>query len=336
MTDPEDASPAGRRLKVLIWVAHHLEASPMVESYLAEVTGVFDGHDVQVAVGRDAYRGRMHGVQVLVCWGFHPDVLTEADSLEWIQFSSAGINHAMTPELQNSPIRLTTQVGLHAVTMAEHALGMMLAWSRRLNLAIRDQAQKQWRREPASSEIFEFEGTTVGIIGTGNIGATLGRKCRALGARVIATRSERAPEDAADEWVDKSDLDPLLKTSDWVCICTPQTPRTEGLLKEREFSLMKPSAVLVNIARGVIVDQDALVGALQEKRIAGACLDVTSPEPLPEDSPLWAMENVILTPHVGGATPLYGLKGARIVRRNLEAFLAGERMPTEYDRLKGY
>ena len=137
-----------RRLRVFIWVAHHLEAEPLVREYVAGMREVFSGHDVEEGWGEDAYRGRMKGVEVLVCWGFAPRVLDEADSLKWIQFGSAGINHALTPELRASSIRLTTQTGLHAVTIAEYAVAGMLMMAHGIQTAIRQQAEGVWDRGP--------------------------------------------------------------------------------------------------------------------------------------------------------------------------------------------
>mgnify|MGYP002682429126 CR=1 FL=1 len=325
-----------RRLRVFIWVAHHLEAEPLVREYVAGMREVFSGHDVEEGWGEDAYRGRMKGVEVLVCWGFAPRVLDEADSLKWIQFGSAGINHALTPELRASSIRLTTQTGLHAVTIAEYAVAGMLMMAHGIQTAIRQQAEGVWDRGPVISGVREFSGSTVGVAGMGHIGRAIASRCRALGARVIATASGQAGEDEADVWVAKDDIAPLLGASDYVVLALPQTSATEGLLGEVEIGLMKTGAVLVNVARGVIVDEDALVRALREGRLGGAVLDVFRTEPLPPGSPLWRLPNVVITPHTSGATPEYGAKGARTAAANLRAYLAGERMPTEFDREKGY
>lgn len=326
----------GRRLKVLIWAAHHLEDRPIVDDYIRRVREVFREHYVSEVAGRGAYRGHLEGVEVLVCWGFHPDILKEADSLKWIQFGSAGINHAMTPELLGSAVRLTTQTGLHPVPVAEHALAMMLAVCRRLDVAIANQQHSLWERKSLIPTVREFQGSWVGVVGMGHIGREVARKARALGANIVATRSSQAGPDEADEWVDKADLSPLLAKSDFVVIATPLTPATEGMIGSDQIAAMKPGSVLVNIARGSIVDEVALTDALRSGAIGGACLDSFQEEPLPPGSPLWGLPNVLITPHVAGTTPVYGERGAKIVAANLRAYLAGERMPTEYDRTKGY
>ncbi len=325
-----------RRLKVLIWVAHNLELPHITEDYVQRVAQVFGGHDVTITHGRDSYRGKLSGVEVLVAWGFHKDILQEAADLRWIQFSSAGIDHALSDELLNSGIRMTTQVGLHAVPVAEQAVAMMLAFARGLHIALRHQSKHLWDRTPVASVMREFEGSCVGIVGMGHIGRTVAFKSRALGARIVATRSSQANADDADEWVDKKDLLPLLSQSDWVVLTAPITQKTRGTIGVDEFDAMKNGAVLVNVARGAIVDEPAMMHALESGKLGGVCLDVFHKEPLQVDSPLWDMPNVIISPHVGGATNLYGLRGAATVADNLKAYLAGEKMPTEFDRVKGY
>lgn len=325
-----------RKLKVFIWVAHHLEAKCLVQDYVARMREVFDGHKVEEGWGEQAFRGKMKGVQVLVCWGFHAAILEEAGDLEWIQFGSAGINHALTSELANSSVRLTTQTGLHAVTIAEYAIAGMLVLAHRMHTAIRQQIAGVWERQPVIDGVREFCGSTVGVIGMGHIGRAVASRSRALGARVVATVSTQAESYEADEWVPKDDLEPLLSQSDFIVVTVPQTPATLDLVGEREFARAKRGAVLVNVARGLVVDEDAMVRALKTGLLGGAVLDVFRQEPLPAESPLWKLPNVVMTPHVSGATPLYGERGAATAAANLTAFLAGERMPTEYDRDKGY
>lgn len=328
------ASP--QPLNVLVWVAHHLEADSIIHDYVERVTEVFSSHNVRIVQGPEAWRGNMHGVDVLVAWTFNPEILTEADCLKWVQFGSAGINHALSPQLLESGVRLTTLRGVHPEAASEHAIAMMLAWCRRLHLSRDHQAAAQWVRNPFTPHFRQFAGSTVGVIGMGGIGRAIARKCRLLGARVIATRSSTAQAQEADQFVERDCLGPLLEQSHWVVLAVPDTGATRRLIASGQIAQMRSDAVLVNIARGTLVDESALAEALQQGRIAGACLDVFETEPLPEGSPLWAMPEVIITPHTAGATPDYGRLGAAIVQQNLKAFLAGDSMPTQYDPARGY
>lgn len=323
-------------LNVLVWVAHHLEADSIIHDYVRRVTEVFSSHNVRIVRGPGAWKGNMQGVDVLVAWTFNPEILAESDSLKWVQFGSAGINHALSPQLLESGVRLTTLRGVHPEATSEHAIAMMLAWCRRLHLSRDQQGAAQWVRNPYTPHFRQFAGSTVGIIGMGGIGRAIARKCRLLGARVIATRSSVAEPHEADQFVERDDLGPLLEESQWVVLAVPDTGVTRRLIGARQLSRMRSDAVLVNIARGTLVDESALAEALQEGRIAGACLDVFETEPLPASSPLWAMPEVIITPHTAGATPDYGRLGAAIVEQNLKAFLEGIPMPTQYDPARGY
>ncbi|MCC6485619.1 MAG: D-2-hydroxyacid dehydrogenase [Armatimonadetes bacterium] len=327
---------ADRQLNVLIWMAHHLEASDIIAGYVERVRKVFEGHCVRVVQSADAQPEGLEDVEVLVTWGVRPDALQKMKKLEWIQFGSAGINHALTPELLATKIRLTTQKGVFAVPIAEHVMAMILSLCRRLDFFARSQGEHRWTREAPGRRIREFQNATVGIVGMGHIGREVARRCRALGARTVATRSRSASEDEADLWVERSDIGPLLLESDFTVLCVPQTPESQCLIGPSALAQMKPGSVLVNISRGSVVDQSALLEALASGHLGGACLDVFEQEPLAPDSPLWDMPQVIITPHVSGTTPHYGERGAANVAANLNAFLSGQEMPTEYLRSRGY
>lgn len=327
---------AERRLNVLIWMAHHLEASPIIADYVKRLERVFEDHDVRVVEGKDAQPARLEETEVLVTWGLREGTLKAAKRLEWIQFGSAGIDHALTPELLASNIRLTTQKGIFSIPVAEHVLAMALGMCRRMGFYARSQAARRWSREAPGRPVREFQDAVVGVIGMGHIGRELARRCKALGPKIIATRSRSARSDDADIWVEWGELEELLRQSDFVVLCVPQTPDTRRIIGRAQLAQMKPDAVLINISRGAVVDQTALIEGLKSGRPGGACLDVFAEEPLPEDSPLWDMPRVIITPHVSGTTPHYGERGASNVEANLRAFLAGEPMPTEYLRSRGY
>jgi phosphoglycerate dehydrogenase-like enzyme len=185
----------------------------------------------------------------------------------------------------------------------------------------------------------ELCGKTVGIIGMGHIGAAVAQRARAFGCRVLGIRrsfTARGPDAVADEAVPPSDLDYLLGESDFVVIAAPLTPETRGLIGEAQLRAMKPSACLINVARGAIVDEPALIRALKEGWIAGAGLDVFVREPLPPESELWDLENLILTPHISGGTEIYSLRATEIFCANLRRYLAGQPLENVVDPNRGY
>ncbi len=157
-------------------MAHHLESADVVRDYVDGVTEAFAGHSVETAWGMDAFRGRMQGVEALVCWGWHPSVLEEADALEWIQFGSAGLNHALTPELLASSIRLSTLKGVHPLPVAEHVIAMMLAHSRRLPEMTLNQSRRVWERQSILPAVRMVQESWVGVVGMGRIGREVARK----------------------------------------------------------------------------------------------------------------------------------------------------------------
>jgi phosphoglycerate dehydrogenase-like enzyme len=213
---------------------------------------------------------------------------------------------------------------------------MLLAFARRLPFAFRAQSRRQWRA-PEGDNTFELAGQTVLIVGVGAIGERTAELCRALGMRVLGVR--RSPENGVsgvEHMFAPADLLEALPEADFVVLTVPLTEETRGLIGPEELRTMQPSAYLINIGRGGTVQTDALVQALQAGQIAGAGLDVTDPEPLPEDSPLWDMPNVIITAHYSGSTPKYDERAMQIFKDNLRRYLAGEELQNQVDIELGY
>ena len=268
------------------------------------------------------------------------DITQRAPRLRWVQLTSAGVDRMLDSELARSGVAITTASGIHAVPIGEYVMGVMLAFAKGFPAAMRAQAERTWR--PYLAE--ELHGKTVGIIGLGAIGGYVARLARADGMRVLAVRRsarERAtgaeigmPD--VDELLPPSDLPYLLSEADYVVIAVPLTPESEGLIGERELRAMKPTARIVNVARGAVIAEAALVRALKEGWIAGAALDVVQQEPLPPDSELWGMDNVILTPHISGGTPVYMERAVELFCDNLRRYLAGEPLRNHVDVRRGY
>ena len=256
-------------------------------------------------------------------------------NLKWAQLASAGADRILkSPAVIGREVVITNASGVHAIPISEHILSLMLAFARNLPKHMRSQLAGKWERR---GEITELEGTTVGLVGVGKIGEKTAEKAKALNMKVLGVR--RNPE-RSSPFVDKmygpEGLREMLAKSDWVVLTAAGTKETDGLIGDPELAVMKSSAVLINIARGSLIREEALVRALQEKRIAGAGLDVFEAEPLPADSPLWTMPNVIITPHVAGGTPFYVDRLMDIFVENLKRYQAGETLINVVDKKLGY
>jgi phosphoglycerate dehydrogenase-like enzyme len=266
----------------------------------------------------------------------------QAPRLRWIQFHWAGLDHALEePILQREGMSITSMSGASAPQMAEHAVMMMLALGHHLPDVFAHQKRAEW---PSGRwELFnplELRGSTVGIIGYGSIGRQIARLLQIFGTTVLATKRDiRHPEDTGYTLEGLGDpggdlvnrlyppqaLASLLKECDYVVVTLPRTSATRGYLGAKELVALKPGAYLVDISRGDIVDHNALIPLLREKKIAGAALDVFPLEPLPADSPLWKLPNVIITPHIAGFSPHYDERAAELFTQNLHRYL--EKLP---------
>jgi phosphoglycerate dehydrogenase-like enzyme len=276
-----------------------------------------------------------------------------APRLKWIQFMGAGIDHlGLTDLLQQDRIVLTNASGVSATWIAEYILASMLLYTHRFHLTMAAQRRHEWMGfRQFMIDVGGLRGMTVGMVGYGSIAREAARLCQAYNMEVLALK-RNLDSHADNSWVRPGVGDPegaiprrwfgpeqrneLLAASDYVVMSLPLTPDTRHFLGRREFEVMKPGAYLVNVGRGGIIDQAALIEALRTGRIAGAGLDVTDPEPLNADSPLWDIENVILTPHCSGARKNYYDVGCELFAENLRRFLSGRELINSIDRTHRY
>lgn len=273
-----------------------------------------------------------------VVFGHVPDrLLPAAARLRWVSSTGAGGDGFASEAYRARPeIAVTTASGVHVAAVPEQVLAMMLAFARRLPEQIVNQHGPHRWYWPTG--MFELEGQTLAVLGLGRIGAALAGKAKGLGMRVTGMRrSERPVEGVAlDRRFSPSELPEMLAEADHVAITLPGTPETHHLIGERELAAMRPTAHLYNVGRGRVVEQTALLEALRAGGIAGAGLDVTDPEPLPPDHPLWDLPNLILLNHYAGLTPRYGERCYRILSDNLRRFLCGDELANQVDRRLGY
>jgi len=267
------------------------------------------------------------------------ELLAAGPRIRWIQAYSAGVERCVAiPALRERDVLLTNMQRVAGPVMAEHVMAMMLAWARGLYFYIPERMAGRWTHElPQPGRMLTLEGKTVLVVGLGGIGLEVARRAHALGMRVIATRaSGRAGPDFVSYVGAPAELAALAAQADFVVNTTPLTPATTGMFDAKFFSAAKRGAFFVNVGRGGSVVQADLIAALRSGQVGGAGLDVTDPEPLPADSPLWQMQNVILTPHVSAQSDLGDETRFAIAAENLRRYVAGERMLSVVDVAKGY
>jgi phosphoglycerate dehydrogenase-like enzyme len=261
--------------------------------------------------------------------------LSRAPKLRWVQVTSAGVNRFLDAEMLASPVVLTNASGIHATPIGEFVLALMLMFAKRAPLCFQWKQVKKW--EDFDPTVLRSK--TVGIVGLGHIGREVARLAKAFGMRVLATRRAARKAGKAryvDLLLPAEQLNRLLGESDYVVDALPLTAETDGLIGEAELRAMKPTAYIMNIGRGGTIDEEALVRALEEGWIAGAGLDVFSTEPLPANSKLWDLPNVIYSPHISGGMENYMGQAAEIFTENLRCYLEGRRMVNVVDKKRGY
>jgi phosphoglycerate dehydrogenase-like enzyme len=265
------------------------------------------------------------------------EVLAQAKQLRWIQWPAAGVDRCVQqPLVRERQLLLTNLQRAAGPSMAEHVLAMMLLLSRHLDFFLQQQQQGHWAAQD-TQPLADIEGKTVLVVGLGGIGTEVARRAHALGMRVTATRASGRSGPEYVSYVGLPDeLTKLAGEADFVVNCTPLTPQTTGIFNRELFAAMKPSAYFLSVGRGASTVTADLISALKERRIAGAGLDVTDPEPLPADSPLWHLPNVIITPHVSAQTPLADEERNALLRENLRRYVAGEPMLAVVDVERGY
>lgn len=276
---------------------------------------------------------------ILVSFSITPENYKIAKNLKWIHLAVAGVDESVFPELLKSKVIITACKGMHSHTISEHILGMILCFAKGIHLSTLRQAQKKWAFNEVMKHRFELKGKTLGIIGLGGIGLELARKSKCLGMQVVGMKN-RLKKGEKIRYVDrvfpKEKLPELLSQSDFVALTLPLTDETFHLIGKKELAQMKNAAYLINTSRGKIIDEKALIDALENKKIAGAGLDVFEEEPLSSNSRLYDLENVIITPHVAGTMVDYFQKVAQIFMENLKRYLSGKKLINLVDKKLGY
>ena len=319
----------------ILWLC--LDEREVTPDLLDRVRSVIQG-DMEIAVQRDV-PARSEEVEIAAGW-VTPEAVLRLPNLRWLQHWAAGVDRFTSrPDIMARDFILTTGSGVHAIPISEHILAYLLMFARDMPRAIRAQLAHRWQKAGSAQrvDVFELAGKTMLLIGVGAIGARTAQVASALGMRVMGVRYDPSrPAAGVQRMVGPAQLLEVLPEADFVVLTVPLTQETRGMIGERELRAMKPTAILVNIGRGGTIQEEQLVRALREGWIRGAGLDVFETEPLPADSPLWDMENVIITAHYAGHGPHYHERASAIFLDNLARYLRGEALRNVVDRTRGY
>jgi phosphoglycerate dehydrogenase-like enzyme len=277
---------------------------------------------------------------IFVGYSLRADQLVGAKKLKWVHSTAAGVAQLMYPELRYSGIEVTNPRGIFSVPMAEHTIGLLLALARNFPGSVRHQDKAHWGQQELWDEpqhLTELNGRVLLIVGFGSIGKELAVRAAALRMRVWGvTRSGEGDRKLAERILSVKQLHEALPEADYVVVAAPETAETKHLFGPEEFGRMKPGAVFVNVARGSLVDQAALIGALEERRLSGAALDVTDPEPLPAESPLWHARQLFITPHTSAISDRLWQRQTALLLELLENWFAGKELFNRVDLSRGY
>jgi phosphoglycerate dehydrogenase-like enzyme len=328
-------------MKVLIVLSHRFELWNAPSWVSERLRQDFRGVEVVHLTRYEGLESELKDAEVAITWSLRPEQFAQAKELRWIHSPAAAVHQLMFPELVHSEVILTNAREVHGPVVAEHVLALIFALAKRIPEVVRFQQKHQWGQErlwkmrPRPREI---AGATVGLIGLGSIGREVAIKSHAVGMRVLAVREH--PEKDKPEYVEEVfphfRIDRMLQQSDYVVLAAPLTAETRSLMNSARLGNMKPEACLINVGRGPLVDEQALFEALQARRIGGAALDVFEKEPLPSESPLWDLDNLLITPHSAGLTEKLWERHYALISENLRRYMDRQTLLAVVDKKRGY
>ncbi|HKM79580.1 MAG TPA: D-2-hydroxyacid dehydrogenase [Candidatus Acidoferrum sp.] len=277
---------------------------------------------------------------IFIGYSLRPQQLQDAKRLQWIHSTAAGVAQLMYPELRDSGVLVTNPRGIFSAPMAEHAIGLMLALARNFPDCVRQQDRTQWAQQALwdlPQHLTELNGKLLLIVGFGSIGKELARRARAFEMRVWGvSRSGKGDSSLADKILPVAELAAALPQADFVVLAAPETPETRHLIGAEEIALMKPGARLINVARGSLLDEAALLEALEGGKLGGAALDVAANEPLPPESPLWKAPNLMITPHTSAISDRLWERETSLLMEQLDRWFDGRELLNRVDFSRGY
>lgn len=325
-------------MKLVIGTLHRFELWRAPEWFMERLCHDFPQIEIVRVSDFDALSYQIVDADIMVGFSLRGDQFARAKKLRWIHSTAAAVHQLMSPELKSSNVLLTNARSVHAPVVAEHVIAVMFALAKRLPSALRYQQQRKW----AQNEIYnehpqELAGSTLLLLGLGSIGREVLTRTKALGMRVLAVRqhSQHGGE-SADAVFGPNDLKRALADADFVVLAAPLTSATEHIMNAESLAAMKTSAFLVNVSRGPLIDDAALIAALRNRQIAGAALDVFAEEPLPENSPYWQLENCLITPHTAAVTSKLWERHYALLSENLRRFFASQPLLGVVNKNAGY
>ncbi|MGC2451068.1 MAG: D-2-hydroxyacid dehydrogenase [Candidatus Sulfotelmatobacter sp.] len=328
-------------MKLLIVVHHHLELWNVPAWFGQRLTAEFPQLNI---VERNSYEGveeYLRDCEVIFTLSLRPEQFALCRRLRWIHTPTAAVHQFQFPQLIESDVVLTNSTEVHGPVVAEHVVALIFALAKKIPQATRLQREHVWGQEAMWSQrppMREIAGATLGLIGVGSIGRRVAQMAGALGMRVIAVREhvEKGSPEGVEKVFSTAQLDDLLRQSDYVVLAAPLIAATEKLINAERLAVMKPEACLINVGRGPQVDELALLAALRARRIGAAALDVFDCEPLPVDSPLWDLDNLLITPHTAGLTEKLWHRHYEHFSSNLRRYVAHEPLQYVVDKRRGY
>jgi phosphoglycerate dehydrogenase-like enzyme len=327
-------------MKLLILTHHRLDLWTAPEWFGERLRTEFPQVEVVRLTKYEGADKELANTEIAFTFSIRPEQFRIAQKLRWIHSPAAAVHQFLFPELVNSDVILTNAREVHGAVVAEQVIAMMFALAKLIPQDVRFQQQRVWGQEIIWESYRgprELAGATLGLVGYGSIGRNVARHAANLGMRVICVRrhANERPE-FVDEVLPSSELIRMLATADYVVLAAPVTPVTRGLIGREQLATMKADAYLINVGRGPLINEEALHQALSDKKIAGAALDVFEEEPIPADSPLWGLENLLITPHTAGMTTKLWERHYRLFSENVRRYLNGQPLLALVDKKGGY
>jgi D-2-hydroxyacid dehydrogenase (NADP+) len=348
-------SPDHSIRKLLIATHHRLDLWIAPEWFADRLREEFPQLEVVRMTAYDGIEKEIADADIAFTFSLRPEQFAEAKRLRWIQSPAAAVHQFLFPELVNSDVILTNAREVHGPVVAEHVIAVIFALAKRIPESVRFQKKHVWGQETLwqnHAAPAELAGAPLGLVGLGSIGRNVAQRASALGMKVIAVRHSYVSQkpggvgrpagvkadrpEFVDEVLPTSKLGEMLARADYVVLAVPVTDETRGMIGAEQFSRMKRDAYIINVGRGPLIDEAALIEALRKRTIAGAALDVFDQEPLPADSPLWDLENLLITPHTAGMTTKLWERHYTLFSENLRRFLCDEPLLATVDKKLGY
>lgn len=320
----------------LIEMTKILVSYPLPGKYFKKLENI-EGVNAIKTTEEDRIREEIKDADVLFDKELNSELFNKAIQLDWIQSPYVGVDMLLIDELIDSDVTVTCARGIHSSQVSDHVFAYILSFAREIPHFLENKRNKIWeQRHPFPFKpLIELKKKKLGVIGLGTIGKEVARKGKCFNMDVLGVKKHREEIEFVDELYTKNKTG-VIEKSDFLVLCVPYTPETKKMIGERELRKMKKDSYLINVSRGEVIEQDALFRALNEEWIKGAAIDVAEEEPLPEYSPLWELDNLLITPHVAGSTPDYWERVYDVFVENIERYQEGKELINKVDKKKGY